>query len=84
VSLLLDIPVPLQAGLFPVPVLGRHAGQSSLFALADLFTGGLCLALLLGAHPQIPRLLQLTLPRALVRNDDGNDDHDCDKDPHLV
>ena len=80
----MDIPVPLQAGLLPLAILCRHPGQPSLFALADLFAGRLCPALLLGAHPQVPRLPHLALPRALVRNDDGNDDHDCDKDPHLV
>jgi hypothetical protein len=77
---MLDIAVPLQARLFPLAVLGRHPSQPSPFALADLFAGGLCPTLRLGAHPQIPRLPHLTLPRALVRDDDD----DCDKDPPLV
>jgi hypothetical protein len=77
---MLDIAVPLQARLFPLAVLGRHPSQPSPFALADLFAGGLCPTLRLGAHPQIPRLPHLTLPRALIRDDDD----DCDKDLPLV
>ena len=48
-TLVLDIPVPLQAGLLPVAILCRHPGQPSLFALADLFVGGLRPTLLLAA-----------------------------------
>jgi hypothetical protein len=81
---MLDIAVPLQARLFPLAVLGRHPSQPSPFALADLFAGGLCPTLRLGAHPQIPRLPHLTLPRALIRDDDRDDDDDCDKDLPLV
>jgi hypothetical protein len=80
----LDIPVPLQTGLLPIAVFRRHPDQPPLFALADLFARGVRPALLLGAHPQIPRLPDLTLPRALVRDDDGDDDDDCDKDLPLV
>jgi hypothetical protein len=75
-----DIAAPLQAGLFPLAILCRHPGQPSLFPLAELFAGGLCPTLRLSAHPQIPRLPHLTLPRALVRDDDD----DCDKDLPLV
>jgi hypothetical protein len=79
--LMLDIPVPLQAGLLPLAVLCRHPGQPSVFALADLFLGGVRPAEFLSAHPQIACLPYLALARALVRKDDGDDDHDGDKDP---
>ena len=72
--LILDIAVPLQAGLFPLAVLDRHSGQSPPFALADLFAWGVRATSLLGAHPQIARLPHLALPRALIRDDY----HDCE------
>jgi len=68
---LLGIPIPLQAGGFPRPILSRHAGEPPLFALTDFFAGGVRPALLLDAHPAILRLTLLTLPRAQV-GDDGN------------
>ena len=82
-TLLLDVPVSLQAGLLPLAVLGRHPGQPSVFALADFFLWGLRSAQLLGAHPEIPGLTDLTLSRALVGDDDRDDDYDRDKDPQL-
>jgi len=47
------VPISPEAGLFPLPIVCRHPGQTPVFSLADLFGGRTCRALRVSLPPLV-------------------------------